>query len=468
MPNLLSKDKHVLSITNVRRSIVGIDTIVPLQNGQGHTYINFDNAASTPALKQVLDKINDFMPWYAAVHRGAGRKSQVSTTMYEQARDVVRDFVGANDDEHVVIFGKNTTEAINKLSYRMRFSKDDVVIISGLEHHSNDLPWRRQAIVQRVHLNAQGGLDINHFKQLLRVHAGHVKLVAISGASNVTGHLPDIHELAKLAHLAGAQVMVDAAQLAAHREVKMKKLDDLDHLDYVVLSAHKLYAPFGSGVLIGRKDTFESGAPEYSGGGTIKYVTTDDVIWADLPDKEEAGSPNVVGAIAMAEAMRTLQTIGMPKIAEHETALTRYALTRLSAFPKVTLYGDPIDTERSSVITFNIQGVHHALVAAILNYEWGIGVRSGCFCAQPYVAKLLELSPERIRSLKDEITKGKRNRIPGMVRLSFGMYNTLEEVDTCVAAIESICTGEFSAYEQNEHTGEYTPKLAKPRLLYAG
>ncbi len=270
-------------LREVRERIVGVHQAVPLLDGETRTYINFDNAASTPVLQDVLDTVNDFMQWYSSVHRGTGFKSRVATQAYDDARRIVSDFVGANEREHTVIFGKNTTEAINKLSYRLPRKKDDVVVASLLEHHSNDLPWRAQCRVEHVMADAEGRLDENDFDRLLAKHKGRVKLVAVTGASNVTGCLPDTRRLAQKAHKAGAQILVDCAQLAPHRKVDMGALGDPAHFDYVSISAHKMYAPFGTGALIGRRDTFERGEPEYRGGGTIEIVTLDSVDWSSPP-----------------------------------------------------------------------------------------------------------------------------------------------------------------------------------------
>ena len=220
----------------LRERVVGIHTRVPLlNNDETRPYINFDNAASTPTLKDVLETVDEFMLWYSSVHRGTGFKSKVATQAYDDAHRIVAEFVGANLTDHAVIFGKNTTEAINKLSYRLPLTRDDVVLVSLLEHHSNDLPWRARAHTIHIGADAQGRLDEADLDRLLETYAGKVKLVAITGASNVTGHLPDIHRIAEKAHKAGAQILIDAAQLAPHRRVSMGALDDPAHLDYVTL-----------------------------------------------------------------------------------------------------------------------------------------------------------------------------------------------------------------------------------------
>lgn len=443
----------------LRRYVTGLDTVVPTAAGP-RPYSNFDNAASTPPLDSVMQAVNDFAPWYASVHRGNGLKSRLSTDIYEEARDIVGRFFGANPSEHVVLFGKNTTEAINKLSYRLNLRKSDVVIISHLEHHSNDLPWRARATVKRIHLAEDGSIDQAHFSKLLGRYAGRVKLVALSGASNVTGHTPDIHWFARKAHEAGAQIFVDCAQLAAHRPIAMKRLNDPEHLDYIAMSAHKMYAPFGTGALIGRRDAFAQGAPEYTGGGTIQLVTAKTVDWALPPDSDEAGSPNVVGAVAFARALQTITNIGFSTITEHEALLTSYALGRLGEVPGIKLYGshDPDQTtSRLGVIPFTLKNMPSNLVAAVLGFEWGIGVRSGCFCAHPYVMQLLGLDREAEKHLRNAVLHQRRDLMPGMVRVSFGLYNTRQEIDTLIEALTAITRKEFGSYDLDRATGAYTP-----------
>jgi len=440
--------------------IAGLDTLVPIRGSEWRPYINLDNAASTPPFKSVLQVVNDFAPWYSSVHRGNGLKSRLSTCAYEEAREIVMRFFGANSAEHVVIFGKNTTEAINKLSYRLPLRKADIVLISHLEHHSNDLPWRARATVKRIGLTPEGGIDHKDFVALLNRYQGRVKVVTISGASNVTGHIPDIHWFARKAHEVGAHIAVDCAQLAAHRPIHMGSLDDPEHLDYIAISGHKMYAPFGTGALIGRRNTFMRGEPEYRGGGTITVVTPKTVDWAFPPDSDEAGSPNVVGAVALARAIKTLEQIGMDTIARHEAALTRYALTKLKGVPDLTVYGasEPnYTTDRSGVIPFAIKNIPSHLVAAILGFEWGIGVRSGCFCAQPYVMSLLGADRHTQHHVRYNLLHRRHDLVPGLVRISLGLYNTREEIDTVMTALKAIARGEHGAYDVDQTTGLYTP-----------
>jgi selenocysteine lyase/cysteine desulfurase len=452
----------------LRQRIVGIDRAVPLLDGTTVAYTNLDNAASTPVLAEVLQTVNEFMQWYSSVHRGTGFKSRVATQAYEDARRIVGGFVGADERDHVVIFAKNTTEAINKLAARLRLQPDDVVLVSALEHHSNDLPWRATpARVLHVGCDALGRLDEAQVERLLREHAGRVRLLAVTGGSNVTGTLPDVHRLAVHAHAAGAQIFVDCAQLAPHRPIRIGALDDPAHLDYVALSAHKMHAPFGSGALIGRRDTFERGAPEQRGGGTVEFVSLDDVQWAPAPeDRDEAGTPNVVGAVAMAAAVQALQRIGMAAIAAHESALTYHALQRFARVDGLQVYGDADPAhaaERLGVITFNLEGLSHAYVAAVLSSEFGIGVRNGCFCAHPYLMQLLGLSPAEVQDLRADLAAGDRRAMPGMVRVSFGCYNTFEEVDRVADALERIARGDVRGdYLQDRASGEYAARGFAP------
>ncbi|HEX6722966.1 MAG TPA: aminotransferase class V-fold PLP-dependent enzyme [Burkholderiaceae bacterium] len=452
-------DLHDALVAGHDSRVVGAEQPVPVLDGTLRRYVNLDNAASTPVLREVMDTVERFMHWYSSVHRGAGFKSRVATQAYEDARRIAMEFVGADPATHVAIFGKNTTEAINQLAARLGLGADDVVLVSQLEHHSNDLPWRARARVEHVRADALGRLDEAHLDVLLERFAGRVRIVAVTGGSNVTGHMPDIHRIAAKAHAAGAQIFVDAAQLAPHRAIDMRALDDPAHLDYIALSAHKMYAPFGTGALIGRRDTFERGEPQHRGGGTVMFVSQDDVTWAAAPDRDEAGSPNVVGAVALAAAMQALSREGMDQLARHETMLTAHALSRLSKIAGVRVYGeaDPARAaDRLGVITFNVERHSHALVAAILSTEFAIGVRNGCFCAHPYLMHLLGLSAAEAAEVRKDIVNGDGRAMPGMVRISFGLYNTIADVDAFADALELIVRGEFAGvYTQDEASGEY-------------
>jgi len=456
--------------TNHYRSLfVGTDTPVPLLDGSLHPYINLDNAASTPALQAVQQAVDEFMPFYSSVHRGTGFKSQLSTHAYEQARQATLRFLGAEPTEHTCIFGKNTTEAINKLARRFSFPDGrDMVLTSGMEHHSNDLPWRHVAATLHAALTPDGRLDEADFDANLKRYGDRIALVAISGASNVTGFLNPVHSLAEKTHAIGAEILVDCAQLAPHRRIQMLPLDDPAHLDYVAISAHKMYAPFGTGALVGRRDTFEHGDPDIQGGGTVEIVTLEEVVWAEPPERDEAGSPNTVGAVALAAAIHKLEAVGMQAVAEHEAELTAYTLERLGRLPFVRLFGsaDPARAaERLGVIPLALEGISHFKVSAILGYEFGIGVRSGCFCAHPYILHLLGLNRQQADSVRHSILSGDRSDMPGLIRASFGLYNSFEDIDAFVDALTCIAQGKFRGkYLQDRKTGEYIPEGWQPQF----
>jgi cysteine desulfurase/selenocysteine lyase len=450
------------AVNPLRSRFSGLDLEVPLIGGGRARYINFDNAASTPPLAGVRRGIEAFLDYYASVHRGTGFKSQLSTWAYERSRQRALAFVGADPATYTCVFVKNTTEAINKLARRLSLTKDDVVLVTQMEHHSNDLPFRRVANVVHARLGPNGELDQDDLSRKIEAYAGRLRLVAMTGASNVTGYILPIHQFAEEAHAAGAMILADCAQLAPHRHVTMRSLDDPKHLDFVALSAHKLYAPYGTGTLIGRTDVFEEGEPDMTGGGTVELVTLNQVTWAGPPDREEAGSPNIVGAIAMALAAGELQEIGMQTIAAHEAELTSALLGRLGAIEGVKLYGDTDPAKaaaRLGVVPFQIEGMSHFLVAAILGYEHGIGVRSGCFCAHPYILSLLGISDDDAARTRARMLAGDRSEMPGLIRASLGLYNTLEEVERFTEAVEAITRGDYQrVYIQDVATGEFAPE----------
>ena len=441
--------------------VAGLDQPAPLLTGAFTRYVNLDNAASTPPLLAVRAVVDRMADCYSSVHRGSGYKSQLSTTLYERARELVLEFVRADPAEQVAIFVGNTTDALNHLAFRLGLTSRDVVLTSVVEHHSNLLPWRDVATVDYAAVDDEGRLDLGDLEARLAGHGGRVRLVAVTGASNVTGYIPPIHTIARLAHRYGAEILVDAAQLAAHRPIDVRRAGDPEHLDYMAISSHKLYAPYGSGALIAPRARLETGRPFLVGGGTVDIVTRDEAVFSGLPDREEAGSPNVIGAVALGKAIETLLDIGLDAIAEHERELTAYALRRLREVPDLELYG-PADIDagedRGGVFTFNLAGVPHALVAAVLSHEFGIGVRKGCFCAHPYLLRLLKVDADEAGRAKADILRHDRTHIPGAVRASLGIYNTAEDIDRLVAALGHIARGEYrGAYHLETATGDYLP-----------
>ncbi len=453
----------MLTISNIRDNIVGIDRKVTLLDGSTKQYIFLDNAASTPSFAYARDKVNELLTWYSPVHRGAGIKSIISTRAYDESAKIIGNFVNANPDSDVVIFVSNATGGLNKIAHRMNYMPGDVVLTTQMEHHSNDLPWRSAPNLHYINIREDGILDVEDARRKIEKYSDNLKLVTITGASNVTGYVNPYHDIAEMAHEHGALFVLDAAQLAPHRAIDMKAGgDEKRKIDFLVMSGHKMYAPYGSGVLIGPRSFFERGDPDYVGGGTVKIVTYDEVHWNDPPEKDESGSPNVTGAVAFAASIKVLEEIGMDKVAEHEMLLTKYAWEKLSAIPEVQLLAPPdyanLDN-RLGVIAFNVGGIPDGRVAAVLCYEGGIGVRTGCFCAHPYLKKLLKVTSEESQMMIKKILSGRWVNIPGAIRASFGVYNNFDDIDNFVDMIERIIEGDYiGEYELDESSGEYLPK----------
>jgi selenocysteine lyase/cysteine desulfurase len=439
-----------MSVAATGPPLIGAATVVPCTDGHERRYVNLDYAASTPALVAVWKAMEAFLPWYSSVHRGSGHKSQVSTAAYEDARHAVADFVGARGDD-AVVFVRNTTEAINVLAAALPAGTR--VLSSPVEHHSAMLPWRRHDLRLLDFADSPDEL-LDRCARALR--AAPADLVAVTGASNVTGEVWPVAELAALAHAHGARLFVDAAQLAPHRPVDMAG----SGIDFLALSGHKLYAPFGAGALVGPAQRLSEGPPLLQGGGAIELVTPDDVIWAPAPDRHEAGSPNVVGAVALAAACRALLAVGMDTVAAHERTLATAlwgALSGVSGLRRLTLWPDNAD--RVGVATFTIERYRHPLLAAILGAEHAIGVRHGCFCAHPLMTRLLGVPDTAVDRLAAELRAGRRPALPGAVRASIGLGTTHDDIQRLVDALhEIVATGPRSRYQHVVGLDEYHPE----------
>ena len=441
--------------------LVGDDVMVPCVDSVDRPYLALDAAASTPALPAVLEEIQAFLPWYSSVHRGAGWKSQMATAAYEAARTAALRFAGRDEPgrDDVAIMCRNSTEAINHLAYRLRLSPTDVVVTTVVEHHANLLPWSRLARRRYVECDADGTFDAGAVTSVLD-DGPPPRLLAVTGASNVTGWQPPLDEIIDAAHERGIPVMVDAAQLAPHRPMPTTA-------DFVAWSGHKMYAPFGTGVLIGPRSTFTEGDPFLAGGGAVDLVDLDEVVWTDPPEREEAGSPNVVGAVALHAAIDGLDRLGWPAIRDHDDALAARLRQGLSRIAGVRLLG--ASATDLPVATFVVDGVSHALVAARLSAEHAIGVRHGCFCAHPLLLRLLQLPETEVAAYRAAVRLGDRRRMPGAVRASAGLSTTTDDIDRLVDAVAGIAGGEPSpvAYDQDPHTGDYWPDTADERWANA-
>ena len=377
--------------------------------------VYLDNAATTQKPQCVIDAISEaYCNVNANVHRGIHFLSQQATDMMEAARDNVRKFIGAGSTEEI-IFTRGTTESINLLasSFAQAFLKEgDEVIISGMEHHSNIVPWQIQAErygfkLRIIPVTDLGELDMDAFRSLLN---SKTKLVSITHVSNVLGTVNPISEIISLAHSYGIPVAVDGAQSVPHIKVIVQELG----ADFYAFSGHKIYGPTGIGVLYGRKELLEKMPPYQGGGEMIKRVTFDKTTYNELPYKFEAGTPDYVGSIALATALDYVQATGLDEIARYESELCDYALDKLNQIPGMRVIGNA--RERSAVISFLVGNIHPSDMGTLLD-RLGIAVRTGHHCAEPLMDRM---------------------GIPGTVRASFSFYNTKAEIDILVAGIDRV------------------------------
>ena len=418
--------------------VVGSSLRVPLVTGERVEYANLDHAASAPCLEQVRDAVDELLPWYASVHRGAGFASQVSTRVYEQARDAVRRFVNARSND-TVVFTRNTTDSLNLLARSL--PRHTSVVLFDSEHHAALLPWRGPN-VRRIQTPSAAAAAAGVLDRALASCREGARLVVLTGASNVTGELWPVAELARVARSHGARIVLDAAQLAPHRPVDLRALD----VDYIVFSGHKIYAPFGAGVLVGRADWLQAAEPYLVGGGATSKVTDHGdrlgVAWSAVPERHEAGSPNVVGVHALAVACDVLgrhweQTV------EHERVLLgrlREGLATIPGLRELSLFGQSHD--RVGVVSFTVGGHDAGYLAAALSAEYGIGLRDGAFCAHIAVTRLLgEVGAHEQRAL----------------RAGLGLGSTVDHVDRLVAALRTLVTeGPKWSYVQRD--GRWVPE----------
>ncbi|MCC6777884.1 MAG: aminotransferase class V-fold PLP-dependent enzyme [Hyphomicrobiales bacterium] len=433
------------------RAAIGLDLEHQVASGERVRRVYLDNAASTLRLKVVQEVLDRYQPHYANTHSTLHFAAELSTREYKWAHDVVLEFTDADPDRFMCFFvGSGATGGLNRVARTLRASRPerDVVIASAMEHHSNDLPHRKR-FRKVVHVptaataRSVGHVDLARIEAALRANEGRVSYVAVTGVSNVTGIVNPIHEIAALAHRHGALVVVDAAQMAAHVPIRMSGHAHPERdIDVLVLSGHKLYAPGSPGVVVARRDLFAGVEPEEVGGGMVDTVWLDRyTVSSQFPDREEAGTPNIPGTIGLAAALYALKKVGMDNIAAEERRLVGYALRRLPEVPGIVVYGetDPAVVHRTGVVSFNLMGCDHAFCAAALNDYFNIAVRNECFCAHPYVRDMVAMSLE---SVADSMANDELERFAdmhrGMVRASFGIYNTTADVDRLVDALTQI------------------------------
>ena len=421
----------------IRNLLIGVDCKIYIEGGHKVTPINFDNAATTPVLKEVFEKIKKESEFYGSIGRGLGQKSEYTTKMYYGCRDYILNFFNADKDKYTAIFVNNTTDGINKLSSILIQDKSEKVITTRMEHHSNDLPWRHKCNVLYIEVDSNGRLNFNEIETLLKDNNNEIRYISVTAASNVTGYTNNIHKIASIAHKYNAKIIVDGAQIVAHKRVSIKGDTEEEDIDYFIFSGHKMYAPFGGGVIIGLKEELDKYPPALYGGGIVDVVTDSKETFLEAPEKDEAGTPNYFGAISIVEAIKILDRIGFDYIEEHEKRLLKRTIDGLSKIDNVILYGDTTNiSDKIGIIVFNIDGINNYEVALALAKLRGIAVRQGGFCAHPYIARLMNVRDDTL----NKQMKCADFKMPGMIRLSFGIYNTEEEVDVFLGMVKFIAS----------------------------
>ncbi|MEV6302736.1 aminotransferase class V-fold PLP-dependent enzyme [Actinoplanes sp. NPDC051861] len=398
--------------------IVGDDLKVTLSHGEVVRFAHLDYAASAPCVRAAADAVQDLLPRYGSVHRGTGVRANASTLAYELARDVVAEFVGAGE-EHEIVFTRNTTDALNLLARSL--PPGTTTILFDGEHHANLLPWPNQL---RLPTPSSPQEAIAALHQALKTTRQAV--VTITGASNVTGEVWPIRELADVAHAYGVRMIVDAAQLAPHHPVSLTELG----ADYLAFSGHKLYAPFGAGVLAGRADWLDAAPPHLAGGGASAVVgdRPGEITWATGPARHEGGTPNLLGAVALAAVCEALATADRDALLAHEETLLARLRDGLATVPgatEVSVFGP--GHPRVGIVSIALDGRDPAEIAGVLGRDHGVGVRAGQFCAHPLV-----------RRLTDSAQTGTCGAgTPGLLRASFGLGSTADDVDRLLAGLRA-------------------------------
>jgi selenocysteine lyase/cysteine desulfurase len=433
----------------LRGAFQGLDTPYRLADGTTARRIYLDSAASNLRFEAANDVARQALAHYANTHSQLHFGARIMTALYHRAHAVVRQFVGAGDDYTAIFCGHGVTGALNRMARVLAEGRPerDTVITTIMEHHANDLPHRKH-VGRVVHVPVEtdpdgqaGRVDMDALRRAVAEHADRLNYVAVTAASNVTGVLNPVHAIARLAHEAGALVVVDAAQSAAHVPLAVEGEGPAERLDVVCLSGHKIYTPGSPGVIVARKALFGGLEPAEVGGGIVDFVDTRRYrIVDELPEREETGTPNLPGSLALAATLLVLGRLGMDVVEEDERELTQYALERFQAIDGLRLYGSHRleVADRIGVVTFNLEGLPHGLVTAALNDEYGIAVRNECFCAQPFVRQLLGIADAQGVAPDDCLDACSPREQPGMVRVSLGLYNTRADIDACAEALAAM------------------------------
>ena len=446
MVSKVAPSKNILG-TQPLADTLGKGNIVPVWRGVT-TQINLDSAATTPPFTRTHELVSKTMEWYGSVHRGAGFSSVISTQLLERAKEKILQFSGAREND-IAIFSHNATNSLNILARRFsnNFGAGFPIIVSEFEHSSNLLPWMNHGTIHVCKVDSNGDWDIDELEKLL-IHT-KARAIAITAASNITGRIIDVNSVSEVAHRHGALVVVDASQFVAHRSLRTER--GRDSWDFVVFAGHKMYAPYGVGVLVGPRETFANGWPDSPGGGTVNLIDKEDIVWADLPSREEGGTPNYPGLLALAESCSILEDIGFDKIMLHEAALTNHAFNTLNNVQGINILRPLSESERwLPIFPFTVDNHHHGLVASYLGMEKGIAVRSGHLCQFEQIRQLTHVTKEGQKKVFNEVKDGDLSNLYGIVRASTGLTTTLSDLTMLTEALnEFLKTGTLANYFQD-------------------
>ena len=458
------------NLEKIKTDFIGLNTTYSTVNNKEIKRVYLDSTASTLMMKAAYKAMESFYDHYANTHSLSHFSAKISTREYQWAHDRVLSFLKADPNDYTCFFtGSGTTAGINRLArvFRDYRPERNKVLVSLMEHHSNDLPHRKHAEeVIHIPLNnvgrEAGCISLEEIEKYLRKNESKINYVAVTGVSNVTGIINPIYDIAELAHSYGALIIVDGAQMVSHLPVKISGHDNIDkNLDAFVFSGHKTYVPGSPGVVVCRKDILKSIEPEEVGGGMVDRVFVDRYeVTKKFPDREEAGTPNISGAIGLAAVLEILDNLGMGIVHNEETELINYALTELKKIPEVHIYGETdIDIcPRAGSVSFNVIDMDHGLTAAILNDYFNIAVRNECFCAHPYVKEMIiDDLLDSTSELEDDNFEEEVFLKSGMVRASVGLYNTQEDIITLISALKEIISNkdELSSHYEADSLGNY-------------
>ena len=416
---------------NYSDCVVGSNTPICTNHGFRNR-IYFNNGATALVLKEVLNKINNLYPFYTYINVNNYNSNQI-TAMYFEARDVIKNYIGADINKDTVIYIKNATLGINIFANILtQMDKDQVILTTKMEHMANYLPYAKRLNTVLIDVLPDGNIDLEDYKNKLELYKGKVKFVCVTAASNITGIIPPFYTMAKLAHQYGAKIFVDAVQLIPHKPFDMKPHNSPEHIDFLVFSGHKFYSGLYGGALVGPTEFFDQYLPIEYGSSMTEFVNTKKIILKDSPSRYEAGYPNIVGIIAMGTSLKFISRIGINNIEKVESSLYKHLLDGLKQIPNIILYGTEANAPYIPFISFNFRGIHHSTISKILGYDYGVEIASGKNAADIYVQTLLGLTDEQAYELY------LRDIDYGVLRVSLGFYNTHEEIDCFLKILRSV------------------------------